>query len=366
MNSLSKTEGDIRKHFTEALKEYGAFDRTLGALASLSFVLNEVKEIAQEAELVDFRPKIIPTSGNPDPYTPDGVILTKRCDFILELKSSWDHKDTAQVIKYGRSPGLFLRDGTQRSFRSEKCTLLGYQNPPGGANLDTLFEHWHTNRIGSPLVVFRYSLESAAEGDRMYFARVPYVSNGLCPASKLGDLLNNPRGFHVSADRYKLHRSKFHKANDEVIASYAAVIWWTKYVKHYLSEDQRSEMADNGRLSRPLVLKWEDISTIPALADVDVPLGPREVQRALEFLQQAKLVSFKSRTGAYHIELREDRLIRVPGDGPVPKAEAQDIRTKILARWATNKVKAPITSGRVGGRRSVRRRGGDPRQSTLF
>jgi hypothetical protein len=200
----------------------------------------------------------------------------------------------------------------------------------------------------------------------MYFARVPYASNALCPASMLGDLLNNPRGFHVSADRYKLHRSRFHKANDEVIASYAAVIWWSRYVTHYLSEDQRSEMADNGRLSSPLVLKWEDIGTIPALADVEVPLGPKDVQRALEFLQQAKLVSFKSRTGAYHVELKEDRLIRVPGDGPVPRAAAQDIATKMLARWATNKVKAPIARGRKRVRGSVRRGPKDPRQSVLF
>jgi hypothetical protein len=368
MASLSKTGAQIRDQFSEALKEYGAFDRTLDALSSLSFVLSEVKEIAEETELVDFRPKILPADASSDLYTPDALIVSKRCDFVLELKTSWNEKDLLQVVKYGKSPGFVSHEGKQRLFRSDRCVLLGYQNPPGQPNLDSLFGAWQSNKLPFPLVVFRYSLESAPEGDRMYFARVPYGPNGLCPASRLGDALNNPRGFPVSAERYKLHRSKFHKANDQVIASYAAVIWWARYVRHYLSEEQRSEMADKGRLSRPLVLKWEEIGTIPALAGVEVPLGLRDVQRALEFLAQAKLVSFKRRTGAYEIELKEDRYIRVPSDGPVPRGAAQDISIKILARWAANKVKAPLSQGGTKGRRSVRRgrQPRDPRQSTLF
>ena len=369
MTSLSKTGAQVRDQFSAALKEYRAFDRTLDALSSLSFVLSEVREIAQETELIDFRPKILPADASSDVYTPDGLIVSKRCDFVLELKTSWNEKDVLQVVKYGKSPSFVLqRDGKQQSFRTIRCVLLGYQNPPGQANLDSLFGAWQSSKLAFPLVVFRYSLESAPEGDRMYFVRVPYASNGLCPASALGNALNNPRGFPVSAERYKLHRSRFHKANDQVIASYAAVIWWTKYVKHYLSEEQRSEMADKGRLSSPLVLKWEEIGTIPALAEVEVPLGPGDVQRALEFLAQAKLVSFKRRVGAYEIELKEDRYIRVPPDGPVPRAAAQDISVKMLARWATNKVKAPISQARGKGRRSVRRgrRPRDPRQSSLF
>src|ERR1700733_13916351 len=310
MPSLSKTGGQIRERFSEALKEYGAFDRTLGAFSSFSFIVGEVKQIAQETELADFRPKILPADANSDLYTPDGLIVGKRCDFILELKTSWDEKDIGQVVKYGKSPRFVLRDGTHQSFRANRCVLLGYQNPPGQPNLDSLFAAWQSQKISYPLVVFRYSLESAPEGDRMYFARVAYEGNGLCPPSGLGEALNNPRGFPVSAERYKLHRSKFHKANDQVIASYAAVIWWTKYVKHYLSEEQRSEMADKGRLSSPLVLKWEEIGTIPALAGVEVPLGLKDVQRALEFLAQARLVSFKRRIGAYEVQLKEDRYIR--------------------------------------------------------
>jgi hypothetical protein len=172
----------------------------------------------------------------------------------------------------------------------------------------------------------------------------------------------------VSTEKYKLHRSKFHKANDQVIASYAAVIWWTRYVRHYLSEEQRSEMADRGRLSRPLILTSEQISTIPVLADVEVPLGPKDVQRALEFLTQANLVSFKRRKGAFEVELKEDRYIRVPSDGPVARSASQlDISTKILARWATNKVKKPTTLARVKSRKAgVRRRSTDPRQTKLF
>jgi hypothetical protein len=368
MTTLSKDEGQIREQFSAVLKEYGAFDRTLSALASLSFILSEIKEIARETEVVDFRPRILPIDADSDLYTPDGLIVGKRCDFVLELKTSWNEKDVPQVVKYGRSAGFILPGGKQQIFRPDKCVLLGYQNPPGEANLDSLFVAWDAHKIHLPLVVFRYSLESAPEGDRMYFARVAYGGNGLCPPSKLGEALNNPRGFPVSAERYKLHRSRFHKANDQVVPSYAAIVWWTTYVKHYLSEEQRSEMADRGRLSSPLVLKWEEINTIPALAHVEVPLGPKDVQRALEFLAQAKLVSFKRRIGAYKIELKEDRHIRVPRDGPIARSDAQDISVKILARWARNKVKAPVDRGRAKGSKVGRRRGPirDPRQSSLF
>ena len=274
-----------------------------------------------------------------------------------------------QVVKYGRSTAYILRDGEQRSFQTNRCVLLGYQNPPGETNLDALFDAWNSHGFSFPLVVFRYSLETAPGGDRMYFARVPYGRNGLCPSSNLGKALNSPRGFPVSTRSYKLHRSKFHKANDQVIASYAAVIWWTRYVRHYLSEEQRSEMADRGRLSSPLILKSEQIGAIPALAEVEVPLGPKDVQRALEFLTQAKLVSFKRRVGAFEVELKEDRYIRVPSDGPVPRSASQvDISTKILARWATHKVKKPISLDRVkSGKASGRRRATtDPRQAKLF
>lgn len=231
MTGLSKIEGHIREHFSVAYKEYAAFDRTLDALSSLSFILSEVAEIARETELVDFRPKIISTDANSDPYTPDGLIVSKNCDFVLELKTSWDERNVPQVVKYGKSPAYILREDEQRSFQTNRCVLLGYQNPPGQSNLDALFEAWTSNDLLFPLVVFRYSLETAPGGDQMYFARVPYGRNGLCPTSNLGSVLNNPRGLHVSTERYKLHRSRFHKTNDQVIGSYAAVIWWTKYVK---------------------------------------------------------------------------------------------------------------------------------------
>lgn len=369
MTGLSKTEGRIHEQFSAALKEYAAFDRTLDALSSLSFVLGEVAEIAHETKLVDFRPKIESADPDSEPYTPDGLIVSKHCDFVLELKTSWNEKDVHQVVKYGRSAGYILRDGKQRSFQTKRCVLLGYQNTPGETNLDNLFGAWSSHGFSFPLVVFRYSLETAPGGDRMYFGRVPYARNGLCPSSGFGKALNSPRGFTVSTESYKLHRSKFHKANDQVIASYAAVIWWTKYAGHYLSEEQRSEMADRGRLSSPLILNPEQVGTIPPLVEVEVPLGPKDVQRALEFLTQAKLVSFKRRAGAFKVELKEDRYIRIPHDGPVPRsASPVDISTKILARWATHKVKNPISlvranAGRARGRRRVT---SDPRQSKLF
>lgn len=126
-------------------------------------------------------------------------------------------------------------------------------------------------------------------------------------------------------------------------------------------------MADRGRLSKPLTLKSEQIGAIPVLAGVDVPLAPKDVRRALEFLAQAKLVSFKRRSGAFEVELKEDRYIRVPRDGPVSRsASPVDISTKILARWATHRVKSPVSFARVKTGKAGGRRIADPRQARLF
>jgi hypothetical protein len=369
MTGGSTIAGRIREEFSAALKEYAAFGRTLDAVAALSYVLSEVTEVAHETELADFRPKIEPAVVDGDPYTPDGHIVARPCDFLLELKTSWNEKDIAQVVKYGKSAAYFLPDGSRQSFKSSRCMLLGYQNPPGELNLDALFDSWESNGTYVPLVVLRYSLEQGAEGDRMYFVRVPYGRNGLCPASSLGKALNSPRGFPVSTEAYRLHRARFHKTNDQAIASYAAIVWWTKYVRHYLSEEQRGEMADRGRLSSPLIIGADQISTVPPLAGVEVPLGPRDIHHALEFLAQARLVSFKRRKGTFEVELREDRYIRVPADGPVLRSNAPDISTKILARWARHKVKSPVNlSPTKRGKGGARRRGAvvDPRQGKLF
>jgi hypothetical protein len=368
MTDLTSVEDRIRKEFSTAQKEYAAFDRTLDALSALNLVLRGVKEIAHETEVVDFRAKIQPVEPDTDPYTPDGVILGRPCDFVLELKTSWNDRDIRQIIKYGKSPALILGDGKTRSFQDRRCQLLGYQNTPGEAHLNSLFEGWKSSGISFPLVLFRYSLEQAPDGDRMYFARVAYSQNGQCPPSSFGQALNSPRGISVSTDRYKVYRPRFHRANDQVIASYAAVLWWTKYVMHYLSADQRSEMAENGRLSAPLVLRTEQIAEIPKLPEVDVPLGPNDVRHALEFLAQAKLVNLKKRSGAFEVELKEDRYIRIPHGGPVSGSGSHlDISTKILARWATHRVRKPIKppAKRGGARRTRRGAAVDSRQSKL-
>src|SRR5712664_231827 len=191
-----------------------------------------------------------------EPYSPDGLIIQKKnSDLILELKTSWNDKDIQQITKYAKSGAYRTRDGTKRQFKSNRCVLLGYQNSPGDTHLDELFDAWDENRFGFPLVVFRYSLEQGPEGDRMYFSRVPYSRNGLCPASNLAKPINSSRGFPVSTNIYRPHRTKFHKTNDQIIASYAAVLWWTKYASHYLSEEQRSEMAERGHLTSPLVIQ---------------------------------------------------------------------------------------------------------------
>lgn len=359
------TEDRIRDEFSRVLKEYAALDRTLDALAALNFALCDIREINRETELIDFRPRLEPVDLDAEPYTPDGLVVQRQTDFVLELKTSWNEQDVKQTIKYAKSSGFFRRDGTKQQFKPAKCVLLGYQNPPGKENLDKLFDSWQQNSLRFPLVVFRYSLEQGPEGDRLYFARVAYDRNGLCPTSKLGEAINSTRGFSVKADNYKLHRPKFHKTNDQVIASYAAVLWWTKYARHYLSEEQRSEMAERGHLTSPLVIQLNKVDEVPNLADTEVPLGPKDVRRALEFLQEARLVALKKRTGTFEVILKEDRFIRLPQSIPVPRT-GLDIATKILGRWATNTVKKPPKKPRRSRKRTRRHKGRDEGSGWLF
>lgn len=344
------------EEFSKVLKEYAAFDRTLDALSALTYALNNIREIKAETDLIDFTPRLEPVDLDAVRYTPDGLVIQKYCDFVLELKTSWNESDVKQIIKYARSGAYFLKDDSRKPFKTDKCALLGYQNPPGEANLAKLFDAWQALKTPFSLVIFRYSLEQGAEGERMYFVRVPYTRNCLCPTtSRFGEAINSPRGFPVKAANYKLHRPRFHKANDQVIASYAAVLWWTRYAEHYLSEEQKSEMAERGRLTSPLTILWNKIDEVPKMAGTDVQLGPSDVRHALEFLQEAKLVKLKKKAKEFDIILKEDRFIRLPQGIPVPDA-GLDISVKILGRWASNRVKKPVRKAKLPKRARPRRR----------
>jgi hypothetical protein len=267
--------------------------------------------------------------------------------FLLELKTSWNETDVAQIAKYAKSPGRLREDNTVQAFGENHCVLLGYQNTPGDSNLEKLFDRWEKEGFGFPLVVFRYGLERAAPGeDRISISRAAYRRNGECPLSYLGKVMNSARGISVSASRFKFVRSKFHKANDQVIASYAAVIWWAEYAEHYLTDDQKAEMAARGHLSSPLVIPVDKLGEIPIPPHTEVPLGPRDVKHAMEFLRQAKLVTLKKRARVYEIELKEDRYIRLPIGTPLDRSNIQqELATKIIARWAEYSVKRPVPAG---------------------
>ena len=146
-----------------------------------------------------------------DPFTPDGHFIqgTTPSDFILELKASWNDKDVAQIIKYAKAQHYLGPNGEKLPLPEQRCLLLGYQNTPGEENLARLFDTWKSEAIKFALVVFRYSLESSANGDRMFFMRVPYDRNGTCPQSPLGKAINSVRGFPISVDNYKIYRPRF-------------------------------------------------------------------------------------------------------------------------------------------------------------
>jgi hypothetical protein len=97
----------------------------------------------------------------------------------------------------------------------------------------------------------------------------------------------------------------------------------------------------------------------------DVPLGPSDVRRALEFLHEAKLVKLKKKARAYEVVLQEDRFIRLPQGIPMPRA-GLDMSVKILGRWASNRINKPPKKPKQS-KKSRRRSGGrDSRTLPMF
>jgi hypothetical protein len=347
----------IQKLFDEKYKEYAAHDRTLSALAAFRFVLEYIPEINEETVSWSFRPRVCSRGSESNPRTPDGLIVQRPSySFVLELKTSWNKGDVTQVTNYGKAEGYLQDDGALTRFQENHCILLGYQNVPGDSNLGALFDEWEKQKPPAVLVVFRYSFESAPTGDRMFFSRVPFARNGACPRSHLGRWINSARGFSVSAASFSRVKTQFHKSNDQVIDSYAAVIWYTDYARNYLSEEQLAEMAVGGRLQTPLQIPLNQIDKIPVPQDVEVPLTPSDVKKGLEFLRQAGLVTLNVRERAYEVKLRQDRYVRLPTGAAAIGASQEDIAVKIINRWATYTIKKPLTERPVGARRTKSRR----------
>ena len=366
--ALSQSAKDrIQEKFDEKYKEYAAHDRTLSALAAFRFVLEFIPEISQETVLWTFRPRVCSRGSEWNPYTPDGLIIQRPSHgFLLELKTSWDEKDVIQVTNYAKTEGYLAAEGARTQFSTfpeDKCILLGYQNVPGDSNLELLFDEWEKHKLPASLVVLRYSLDTAPAGDRMFFSRVPYARNGVCPCSHLGSAINSARGFPVSAASFSRVKSKFHKANDQSIDSYSAVLWWAAYAWHYLSEEQQAEMATSGRLQTPLRIPLNRIDEGPVPPDVEVPLTPSDVRKGLEFLRQAGLVQLRVRERVYEVKLRQS--VRLPSGAAAVGASQVDIAVKIISRWATYSVKKPVTKRPTGPKRTKSRRHRDT-GPTLF
>jgi hypothetical protein len=344
MPHIAAVEDQIRELYTITRKEYEAFDRTLSALASLKFICSSITPIDSDTNSCDFRARIKPASADAQPYTPDAVVFQKRgYTFLVELKTSWNKSDVDQIVKYAKSPGRISDDGNVEPFGKHHCILLGYQNTPGHAELGALFSRFHETGVGFPLVLFRYSLEIGPDGNRLFFVRVPSEHNAFCPQCSLGKVFNSARGFSVSAASFKFIRASFHKANDRVIPSYAGIIWWTIYANAYLSDEQKAQMAERGRLDTPLVIPLDSLHKIPALPNVEVPFTAKDIKAGLEFLREARLVSLKRRKGCYEVTLKTDKRIRLPKTVPLlSEVVEQDVATKFITLYATYKVLKPI------------------------
>jgi hypothetical protein len=360
--SNSGSQDRIRELAIKQFQEYAAYDRTLDALAAIRVVLN-TPEIQGELLSYDFHPRIQRAGDFPTPHlTPDGLILLKgQRNFLLEMKTSWNDSDISQACKYAHSPAWIKADGTPVPFGTQPCILLGYQKQVGQGNLDRLFKDFKA-QTNAALVVFHYALETGTE-HLMYFSRLAHPENGRCPESEFGKLFNYA-GFPVRASDFKYLRSKFDKANDEVIDSYAAVIWWSKYAVHYLTETQKTEMAEKGSLSEPLKIAPDRICDVPRPEGTEIGLDSDDVRRALEFLRQARLVT-KTRKGGYEIPLKTN--IRLPLDAPeVTGKHLNEITDKVILRWATYKVLKPIKEKKQTPRKHRARSRRDTRTLSLF
>jgi hypothetical protein len=344
MASKEDVDEKIRDLYNTTRKEYEAFDRTLSALASIKFLCTAVTQIANETISIDFRAKLQPASTAAAPYTPDAVITqTNEHTRLIELKTSWSKSDIEQIEKYAKSEGRLTDKGGVEHFGKHHCILLGYQNTPGDKDLDNLFSRYRKTETPIPLVVFRYSLEIGPEGNRLFFVRVPDPRNGLCPQNSLGKAFNSTRGFSVSAENFRFVRAGFHKANDRVIESYAGIFWWTIYANGYLTDEQRAQMAERGRLETPLILPRESLDkNIPVPPNVEVPFTAKDIKLGLEFLRQARLVTLKRKKGHYEVVLKTDKRIRLPKTAPSLGGMEQDVATKIITLYATYKILKPI------------------------
>lgn len=129
---------------------------------------------------------------------------------------------------------------------------------------------------------------------------------------------------------------------------------------HYLSEAQKTEMAEKGFLSEALEIPLDKISRVPKPEGTEIGLDADDVRHALEFLRQARLVN-KTRKSGYQIPLKTN--IRLPLDAPEVTGQRalNEITHKLIMRWATYKILKPIKEkkrvprkGRVRSRRDTR------------
>jgi hypothetical protein len=125
-------------------------------------------------------------------------------------------------------------------------------------------------------------------------------------------------------------------------------------VRYYLNDDQKAEMAEKGRLSSPLMISVDSLDNVPIPDGVEVTLTPKDVRNGLEFLRQAGLAVLKKQRRIYEIDLKTRILPPKVTSLPTDIIE-QDITAKLIARWATRKVKSPI-SDRLGKKKVLRGR----------
>ncbi len=139
----------------------------------------------------------------------------------------------------------------------------------------------------------------------------------------------------------------------------------SKYAVHYLSDSQKTEMAEKGFLSEPLEIPLDKISRVPKPEGTEIGLEGDDVRRALEFLRQARLVH-KTQKSGYQVPLKTN--IRLPLDAPEVTGQRalNEITHKLIMRWATYKILKPIQEKKRAPKKAKARSRRDNRTLPLF
>ncbi len=362
----------IREIIAAEMRGYRTFDFMLDALASLKVLLSpqphgkiEIEETAKECEAFYGKPRLRhPDESNRSLLKPDCLtMMSGGIPIPIELKFSWDDRNLTQVANYARATVLLNKDGNDISIRQDRYVAVGYARPIRRQQVIAIERAIRDANPNALPIVFAYEHVSRPRSV-MQFRTLNQVNN---PHGLAFVKLFEEGYFPISVDSYKFERSGLHTTNDEVPACYAAILWLQSYAHELLSEEQKMELQQKGRLSTPLVFTDADLEGMPVPQEIETPLEPHHIRKALKYLRQAQLVEYRVRKQEYRVKLKPVATIRLPATlSETDLEQYDDLTAKTISRYAYYKVMKPVPKRQVArGKRRRRGKKADKKQLKL-